>query len=52
MNAKSQANNTFPLSDQQLEKLTEWVQLVQMQDDLVTEGDTRQAIEGVINDCE
>lgn len=39
MSAKSQANNTFPLSDEQVASLTNWIQLVQMQEDMVTEED-------------
>lgn len=47
MSAKSQANNTFPLSDEQVANLTNWIQLVQMQEDIVTEEDVRGQIEAV-----
>ena len=49
MSAKSQDNTGFPLSDEQVTDLTNWVQLVQMQEDLVTEKDTREAIKGIMD---
>ena len=42
--------NGFPLTDDQLEKLTGWIQLVQMQDDCVSVTDTEKAIRDIVEE--